>query len=119
MDKDIIELDLEPIAYKVCRDEGFTIEEVDNAIEDYRIFLQLIRNSEPGSLVAPTSLIDIVWHHHILDTLKYMDDCSHIFGRYIHHYPYSGIFGKEDAEIQNNRVDNTIRLIQESYSVES
>lgn len=107
MDKDIAELDLDAIAYKVCRDEGFSLREVDEAVVGYRAFLQIIRDAEPGFSAAPTRAIDIVWHHHILDTLKYHHDCNLLFGKYIHHFPYSGIFEGEDILLQEQRREDT------------
>ncbi len=111
MDRDIAQLDLEPVAYKVCRDEGYTLEQVDAAVLAYRAFLQIIRDAEPGFSAAPTRAIDTVWHHHILDTQKYHQDCDALFGRYVHHFPYSGIFGGEDAALQEQRHRETARRL--------
>lgn len=107
LDHDIANLDLECISYKVCRDENWEIINVDRVEMKYRIFLQLVRNCRPGDTVAPTKEIDIYWHHHILDTEKYHRDCQALFGNYLHHYPYSGIFGDEDRKLQTRRVLNT------------
>ena len=107
IDQDIMELDLDPIAYKVCRDEGWPLHDVDTAVLEYRAFLQVVRDAEPDFFAAPTRAIDIVWHHHILDTQKYFADTEMLFGRYLHHYPYSGVFGDNDAEQQSARGDET------------
>ncbi len=38
-----------------------------------------------------------MWHFHILDTIAYHEDCGKVFGGYMHHYPYFGMRGNEDA----------------------
>lgn len=35
----------------------------------------------------PSTVVDIFWHMHILFTKKYHQDCSEIFGFYLHHDP--------------------------------
>lgn len=116
IDLDIMELDLDPIAYKVCRDEGWCLTDVDAAVLEYRAFLQVVRDAEPGFFAAPTKAIDIVWHHHILDTQKYFSDTEKLFGRYLHHYPYSGVFGDRDAEQQSERGNETRRRMADVLS---
>jgi hypothetical protein len=46
--------------------------------------------------LPPSIDIDEFWHNHILDTRRYIEDCSRIFGYYRHHYPYFGLRGPED-----------------------
>lgn len=111
IDTDIRQLNLECISYKACRDENWSLEKVDCIEREYRAYLQIIRDTSCSDTVAPTRDIDLFWHYHILDTWKYIEDCEKLFGSYLHHYPYSGIFGKSDAEKQSQRVKNTIVLI--------
>ena len=61
--------------------ELFTI-----AVEEYKRFLELIFRF-PEVRMSPTKLMDIIWHHHILDTKNYHNDCNNIFGFYLHHKP--------------------------------
>lgn len=107
IDQDILELDLDAIAFKLCLDEKMTLRQVDDAVWKYRCLLHLFRHAEPGESVAPCRTSDTVWHHHILDTQKYHQDCERLFGRYIHHFPYSGIFEGEDEEAQRRRHETT------------
>ena len=111
-DADIRTLDLECVSYKVCRDEGWPLEKVDRVERAYRAFLQIIRDVDGAHSVAPTLDIDRYWHHHILDTQIYHRDCAALFGRYLHHFPYSGIFVEEYAKQQNERVHNTLSLLK-------
>lgn len=110
IDPDIAALDLDPMAYKLHLDEGWELDRIDRAIADYRRFLQAIRDSD-GKMV-PTRIMDAVWHHHILDTEKYMADCQRLFGGYVHHYPYSGMFGEADAALQKARFERSLAAYQ-------
>lgn len=90
-------LDLEPITFKLMdkeEGEGWKLEQALMAVEEYRRFLFLTVTS--SAVIVPTSFVDAVWHTHILDTMKYMDDCQQLFGFYLHHFPYFGKRGDED-----------------------
>ena len=52
----------------------------------YRRFLHL-NVTHPTTPLAPSGCIDEYWHAHILHTSRYIDDCTNIAGRYIHHQP--------------------------------
>ncbi len=100
----IDELDLEPIAFKLVHpepgEEGMSIEMADHLIVKYRRFLKLCA-MYPEKSIVPSKEFDPVWHTHILDTSKYIQDCTNIFGFVLHHFPYLGTRGPEDlAELQ-------------------
>lgn len=65
----------------------------------YRKWLVLHKVYNQDIALAPNKQLDAYWHFHILDTQKYMKDCEHIFGGYLHHYPY---FGIGDAETKKD-----------------
>jgi hypothetical protein len=109
IDTDIATIDLDAISYKALLETGWSIEEVDDATLEYRVFLHLIRYSLSAGL-APSKRVDIIWHHHILDTEKYMSDCQQLFGRYIHHYPYAGMLSEIDAKEQHACFEKTQKL---------
>jgi len=91
-------LDLEPIQFKIgCKEDGYgwTREHAERIELAYRRFLML-RAKFPQHQIAPTRDIDAFWHAHILDTRKYAADCQHIFGEFVHHYPYLGLLGDQD-----------------------
>lgn len=62
---------------------------------DYKRFLYLTVTRHEA--IVPTKEIDKLWHAHVLDTRKYFADCEHLFGEYLHHFPYFGLRGEEDA----------------------
>src|SRR5258708_7965918 len=92
-------LDLDPIKLKVMDAEegqGWTREYVDRMELAYKRFLTLLVRF-PDETIAPTKDVDKFWHGHILDTIKYADDCQNVFGYFLHHFPYFGMRGEEDA----------------------
>ncbi|MHC2071115.1 glycine-rich domain-containing protein [Bremerella sp. T1] len=105
------DLNLECIAFKVAYDEGWSLDKVDRAEFYYRCFLQAILD-HPDNRLAPTMEIDHFWHHHILDTQKYMEDCDHVLGYYLHHFPYSGIRSDQDDHEQKRRSEISLTLIE-------
>jgi hypothetical protein len=93
----IWDLDLDPIVFKLMDEEdgkGWSKDQALSAAEEYRRFLFLTVTK--GETIVPTKFVDAVWHTHILDTMKYMDDCQQTFGFYLHHFPYFGMRGSED-----------------------
>jgi hypothetical protein len=55
----------------------------------------------PNEGAAPLFDVDIFWHYHILDTLKYAADCENVFGYFLHHFPYVGLRGADDEELHH------------------
>ncbi|MCW2905186.1 MAG: hypothetical protein JWO67_7451 [Streptosporangiaceae bacterium] len=97
----IAELDLDAIKVKLTHTEsgeGWSLEQA-NAVEfEYRRFLCLMKLF-PHEQTAPLFDVDIFWHYHILDTMKYAADCEQIFGYFLHHFPYSGLRGEDDEAV--------------------
>jgi hypothetical protein len=76
--------------------KGWSREYADQMEIAYKRFL-LLSVKYPSSPIIPTLDIDAFWHYHILDTMKYAEDCQNAFGFFLHHFPYIGLRGKEDA----------------------
>lgn len=92
-------MDLGPIRFKLASSEGenWSPEQIAKVEKAYRMFLALTV-AYPDALVAPSKLVDTMWHHHILDTKKYQEDCEKFLGGFLHHFPYFGMRGTEDKE---------------------
>lgn len=74
----------------------------EQAVVDYKRFLEL-KHLYPNEHVAPTKLIDDIWHMHILDTKKYHFDCDRIFGTYLHHTPgFSNDISEKSLQAKKN-----------------
>lgn len=114
----IQDLDLGPIAYKLLNPDdpkdALTEEEVRLGVDQYRKFLFLTETHSEAAVV-PTPLVDKVWHAHILDTRKYMEDCDHLFGQYLHHFPYLGLRGDDDKQKLSDSFEETKRLFAETF----
>jgi hypothetical protein len=99
----IDELDLDPIKIKLMHPtdgKGWSRDKAEAVALQYRRFLKMNRDHRAGAEAAPivpTKDVDAFWHYHILDTMKYAEDCQGVFGRFLHHFPYFGLRGAEDA----------------------
>ncbi|EAY29877.1 glycine-rich domain-containing protein [Microscilla marina] len=62
--------------------------------------------------------MDQMWHYHILDTLAYHQDCEKVFGGYMHHYPYFGMRGSQDAQNLADVFEKTKDLYLELFDEE-
>lgn len=92
-------LDLGPIKFKLMdREEGagWTRQFVQHMETQYKRYLTLVAKY-PRKAIAPGKDVDRFWHAHILDTQKYFEDCERVFGYYLHHFPYFGMRGADDA----------------------
>lgn len=111
----IPELDLDPIKVKLMgseEGENWSLEKVDSVGKSYKRFMFLILKY-PGTQIAPSKDVDTFWHYHILDTMKYAEDCQLIFGHFIHHFPYLGMRGEEDKkqlQIAGNRTKELLTI---------
>ncbi|BDT57996.1 hypothetical protein MasN3_14900 [Massilia varians] len=93
-------LDLAPIKMKLMHvesGEGWSALRTDAVETEYRRFLFLMKKY-PDAEASPTVDVDIFWHYHILDTMKYARDCAALFGYFLHHYPYVGIGTADEGE---------------------
>ncbi|WP_332848057.1 glycine-rich domain-containing protein [Massilia sp. S19_KUP03_FR1] len=107
-------LDLGPIKTKLMHaasGEGWTAAHTDSVEAEYRRFLTLMK-LYPNESTAPLVDVDTFWHYHILDTAKYAADCAAAFGYFLHHYPYLGLAGEEDAAAR----DGAGARMQELYA---
>jgi hypothetical protein len=91
--------------------EGWTAEHTDAVECEYRRFLHLT-GTFPNEQIMPQSDVDVFWHYHILDTMKYASDCEAVFGYFLHHFPYIGLGGADDVE-NNHRIGERTRQLYE------
>lgn len=94
------DLDLEPIMVKAMDHEeglGWALDFTRAVADEYRKYLVMCLEDPEGDVV-PSSYVDEFWHLHILDTSKYATDCGTYLGFFLHHFPYFGMRGEEDAK---------------------
>lgn len=97
---EILELNLDRIKWKLsepAEGKGWPQELCDEAEIEYKKYLTMIKLF-PELDIVPNKVMDKFWHQHILDTRAYAKDCQAVFGRFIHHYPYFGMYGEEDRQ---------------------
>ncbi len=110
-------LDLEPIKFKLMDTEegqGWSREYVEQMAIAYKRFLTL-SVKYPEETIAPSKDVDKFWHGHILDTMKYAEDCQNVFGYFVHHFPYFGMRGEEDAANLAEAGKTTNRLYEKEF----
>jgi hypothetical protein len=92
--------DLSAIKFKTtCKDDGYgwSADYADKMEVAYKRYL-ILHAKHPEMTLAPERDIDRFWHMHILDTRQYANDCQASFGHFVHHFPYLGLRGEEDAK---------------------
>ena len=110
-------LDLDPIKLKLMdpvEGHGWSREYANRMELAYKRFLTLLA-THPEETLAPNKDVDKFWHGHILDTLKYAADCDKVFGYFLHHFPYFGMRGAEDAANLAKAAEKTRRLYRQEF----
>lgn len=111
------ELDLDRIRMKLMHvesGESWSAAHAAAVEVEYRRFLYLMK-AFPDEQVAPSVDVDTFWHYHILDTAKYAIDCERVFGYFLHHYPYIGLRGGDDAEVHRRSGERMRELYEQTF----
>jgi len=67
---------------------GCPVTSCREAIRKYRLFLHLkVKFNGVDQDLVPEGGVGAIWHHHILDTAQYTQDCEFLFGAYFHNIP--------------------------------
>lgn len=110
-------LDLSLIKFKATRGEdgyGWSDAHADRMELAYKRYL-ILHAKYPEMTLAPEQDIDRFWHMHILDTRKYAADCEATFGRFLHHFPYLGLRGADDAKALDQAFDAMQQLYLKEF----
>lgn len=114
IEPEIAKLDLEMVKMKLREaeeGENWTHEQCDSAEIEYKRYLQLCKKYGKG--IVPNKIMDKFWHYHILDTRVYHRDCNTVFGHYLHHFPYFGMRGEQDAiDLKNSFLETKERYLE-------
>jgi hypothetical protein len=116
----VLSIDFSPIRMKLEKNEhgeSWDKDKINEAELLYQAYLSLVLASwGVDLLIAPPVSADEFWHQHILDTRKYMEDCKILFGEYLHHFPYFGMRGEEDAKALRLASETMSQLLDEHFS---
>jgi hypothetical protein len=118
--EDIESLDFSMLKLKLQDKEegqGWTPGLCDDAEYQYKRFLALKRLF-PDKDIVPNGAIDKFWHQHILDTAQYAKDCDVVFGYFMHHFPYFGMNGSQDAQNLTDAFEETKDLYYQHFGEE-
>lgn len=77
-------LDLVRVRNRLIIKEGYTADDADATIAEYRQYLYIA--GKIGN-VAPGADCDDAWHAHMLHLPMYFRDCLHLYGRILWHVP--------------------------------
>lgn len=110
-------IDFSMIAMKLQDHEegaGWSAEYCARVQKEYERYLALTM-TYPQRAVVPSKEVDTFWHYHILDTQAYADDCERVFGYFLHHFPYFGMRGPDDAQALGDAYDETLSLYERHF----
>jgi hypothetical protein len=113
----VASIDLEMVKMKlqdIKEGLGWTFEQCAEAEVEYKRYLHLTKKF-PGASLVPHSLMDDMWHQHILDTRAYHKDSTLIFGEYLHHYPYFGLRSEEDQQNLVSSFEETQKIYETEF----
>jgi hypothetical protein len=100
--------------YSASPEAEMTAAQWDMGELEYRRFLTL-KCLYPAVALVPSRVVDAIWHAHILDTRAYREDCHSVFGRFIDHYPYFGIYGEQDQQALKSAFSHTVALYEKHF----
>lgn len=100
--------------YTASSEAEMSAEQWDASEREYRRFLTL-KCLYPTVSLVPSKQVDAIWHAHILDTRAYRENCLQVFGRFIDHYPYFGIYGQDDYQELKNAFAHTVALYEQHF----
>jgi hypothetical protein len=112
-------LDLESVKVRAMDPElgeGWTREYADGIERGYRTYLTMLaKYPDHAEDILLSKDVDEFWHTHILQTIKYTDDCEAVFGKYLHHAPHIGQVTKTDVEKRTALAEKTRHLYEREF----
>jgi hypothetical protein len=115
-------LDLDSVKVRIMDPhlgEGWTREYAESIEHAYKNYLtMLIKYPEDAEDILLSKDVDEFWHTHILQTLKYTNDCDTVFGTYLHHAPHIGEITREDEERRVAQAERTLQLYRQEFGDE-
>lgn len=82
-----------PFSVKLAWEYQWTVMYTYRAMQEYKKFMFLVAIA--GQELSPSTVVDRVWHLHLLYTRSYWDEfCGKILNKPIHHFPGLGGIGE-------------------------
>ncbi|SRR5260221_1475089 len=115
-------LDLESVKIRAMDPElgeGWTREYAEGIERGYRTYLTMLaKYPDHAEDILLSKDVDEFWHTHILQTIKYTEDCEAVFGEYLHHAPHVGEVTPADKEKRIALAEKTRNLYQREFGNE-
>jgi len=112
-------LDLESVKVRAMDPElgeGWTREYAEGIEQGYRNYLTMLaKYQDHAEDILLSKDVDEFWHTHILQTIKYSEDCESVFGTYLHHNPHVGERKPEDLQKRAALAEETRRLYRQEF----
>ena len=112
-------LDLESVKIRLMDEElgeGWTQAYADSIEHAYRNYLvMLAKYPDHAEEIMLSKDVDEFWHTHILQTVKYTEDCERVFGAYLHHNPHVGARTRADLDKRVAQTEKTRRLYEREF----
>ena len=112
-------LDLEAVKLRVMDTElgeGWNREYADSIELAYKNYLtMLVKYPDDAEDIMLSKDVDEFWHTHILQTIKYTEDCQNMFGNFLHHEPHIGERSPADLEKRVALAEKTRQLYQQEF----
>jgi hypothetical protein len=112
-------LDLEAVKLRVMDTElgeGWNREYADSIELAYKNYLtMLVKYPDDAEDIMLSKDVDEFWHTHILQTIKYTEDCQNTFGNFLHHEPHIGERTSADLEKRDALAEKTRHLYQREF----
>jgi hypothetical protein len=78
---------LHKLGKRLKRDNLLDFTTREKYIYEYIVFMHLKQTNRVPGFIGPSSLVDDVWHAHIIDTKNYRLFCNTYFGEFMDHDP--------------------------------
>jgi hypothetical protein len=112
-------LDLESVKIRLMDaelGEGWSREYADSIEAAYKTYLTMLaKYQEHAENIMLAKDVDEFWHTHILQTMKYADDCEHVFGAFLHHNPHVGPRTAADLQARAEMAEKTRRIYAQEF----
>jgi hypothetical protein len=112
-------LDLESVKLRVMDaelGEGWTRDYADSIEAAYKTYLtMLVKYPDDAEDILLSEDVDEFWHTHILQTMKYAEDCQTVFGNFLHHEPHVGEITVTVLEKRAALAEKTRRLYEQEF----
>jgi uncharacterized protein DUF1399 len=96
--------------------EGWTRDYADSIEQAYKTFLCMAtKHQEQAENIMLSKDVDEFWHTHILQTMKYADDCEAVFGTFLHHAPHIGELTEADHATRAALTEKTRKLYESEF----